>query len=73
MAITETKSTTVTVADAVADKGKIKVEIGRPLTVDESRELRGMLKKAEKEAWSYCSRSHSDWLGRFPARGICPF
>lgn len=54
MAITEEK--TVTVADATRRGERIHVEVSRGLTAAESRELRKLLKKAEREL--ACERPH---------------
>lgn len=65
MAITEEKTETVTVANAVARGNKVRVTIGRDLTVSESRELRKLLKAAEGSA--LCSRPHSTIAEAFGA------
>lgn len=57
MAITEEKTETVIVAAAKVNAvGKIKVTVNRDLTVDESKQLRKLLK--EQEAAAQCPRSH---------------
>lgn len=65
MAITEEKTETVVVADAAVRGTKIRVTVGRDLSVDESRQLRKLLKSAEGSA--ACTRAHNTFaeaLGR---------